>query len=674
MPAAADYLQDSQRFAAHLPGFRPRASQLEMAAAVETAIKAQSTLVVEAETGTGKTLAYLLPALLSEGPVLVSTGTKSLQDQLFFKDLPLVMQILGAHRRVALLKGRANYLCPYHLEVNRSGPPLYLGREGLHQLAVVARWADRTQTGDLAELKELPEDSPVWPYVSSTRDNCLGQDCPEYENCPLMKARKKAQEADLVVVNHHLFFADAALREEGIQPILPDVKTVIFDEAHQLPEVAAGFFGKHLGGRQLTELARDCMQQAGAVAKTEVKAATDALKKAAADLRLALGSEGRRDTWDAVKQEPAVQQGVAAIDAALDSLHELLAPVEKDSRELENCLARSDSMSELLNVISRGNDPTQVFWFENYAKSFALHVTPLSVAAIFGRQRAQLPAAWIFTSATLSVAGNFKHFNGRLGLGEATTLALPSPFDFRHQSLLYVPQGLPEPRELSYTDELVERMLPVIEAAGGRTFFLFTSHRALKRAAELLAERCKFPLLVQNSVSRRQLLDDFRRLGNAVLLGTQSFWEGIDVRGDALSCVIIDKLPFASPGDPVTAARIERCKKDGGKPFFQLQLPAAIISLRQGMGRLIRDVEDTGVLVLADPRIVTKGYGKTVLSSLPPMPRTRKQEVVERFFRLKADNRQQAVAVATHDTVDAAAHKVDACHHKETQIDENTGS
>lgn len=683
MPAAVDFLQDPQRFAAHLPGFRPRASQLEMAAAVETAIKEQGTLVVEAETGTGKTLAYLLPALLSEGPVLVSTGTKSLQDQLFLKDLPMVMQVLGTHRRVALLKGRANYLCPYHLEINRSEPPMYLGRDALHQFAVVARWADRTQTGDLAELKELPEDSPVWPYVSSTRDNCLGQDCPEYENCPLMKARKKAQEADLVVVNHHLFFADAALREEGIQPILPDVKTVIFDEAHQLPEVAAGFFGKHLGGRQLRELARDCMQEAGgAVSKTDLKTVTDALKKGADDLRLALGNEGRRDTWETVKHEPAVQQGVADIDAALDKLHELLAPVEKDSRELENCLARCDTLSELLHLISQGNDSTQVFWFENYAKSFALHVTPLSVAAIFGRQRAQLPAAWIFTSATLSVAGNFKHFNSRLGLGEATTLALPSPFDFRHQSLLYVPQGLPEPRDFNYTDELVERMLPVIEAAGGRTFFLFTSHRALKRAAELLAERCKYPLLVQNSVSRRQLLDDFRQLGNAVLLGTQSFWEGIDVRGDALSCVIIDKLPFASPGDPVTAARIERCKQEGGKPFFQLQLPAAIISLRQGMGRLIRDVEDTGVLVLADPRIVTKGYGKTVLNSLPPMPRTRKQEVVERFFKLKADNHQsdaatvatQDPAVVTHDLAAASTQEVGACHHKETQINENTGS
>jgi ATP-dependent DNA helicase DinG len=638
LPTAVEFLKDPSRFAAHLPGFRPRQSQLEMAEAVADAIASRNTLVVEAETGTGKTLAYLLPALLSEGPTLISTGTKSLQDQLFFKDLPLVVNVLGISRRVALLKGRANYLCPHRLELANSGTNSFMMKETHHQLTVVTHWAQRTKTGDLAELKELPEDAPVWPWVTSTRENCLGQDCPLYSDCPLMKARKKAQEADLVVVNHHLFFADAALREEGIQAILPDVKTVVFDEAHQLPDVAANFFGRHLTAGQLKELARDgLMQAAGVLPKNKLKEATDKVQKAASDLRLALGDDGRRDPWQKVAGLASVQRAVAALGQSLDDLHALLEPVGKSSRDLENCLERCADMRELLAYLVKAADTQQVFWFENFSKSFVMHATPLSVAGIFGRQREQLPAAWIFTSATLSVNGDFSHFSNRLGLAEARTLALASPFDFRHQSLLYVPEGLPDPNAMDYTDELVAKVLPVIEAAGGRTFFLFTSHRALKRAAQLLEGQCRFPLLVQNTLSRRQLLDDFRKLGNAVLLGSASFWEGIDVRGETLSCVIIDKLPFASPGDPVMAARMDRCREDEGNPFFDLQLPAAVLSLRQGAGRLIRDVNDTGVLVLCDPRVISKSYGKKTLDSLPPMPRTRQLEVVERFFRHKGE-------------------------------------
>lgn len=633
MLSATDFLQDPSRFSAHLSGFRPRQSQLDMAQAIESTIEERSSLVVEAETGTGKTLAYLLPALLSEGPTLVSTGTKSLQDQLFFKDLPMVLKVLGISRRVALLKGRANYLCPYRLELVNSEPPP-MGKEQHQQLKVVTHWAKRTKSGDFAELKELPEDALVWPHVTSTRENCLGQECPMYEECPLMNARKVANEADLVVVNHHLFFADAALREEGITPILPTVKTVIFDEAHQLPDIAANFFGKRLTAGQLRELGRDCITHApGIVSKKTVKDLADKLKKHTNDLRLALGNNGRRDTWKTVAGESKVVEATSALDASLEALREYIDIGDKANRELESCIERCADLQTRLLYLCRADDDQQVFWFENYSHSFALHATPLSVAKIFGRQREQFSAAWVFTSATLSVSGNFDHFSGRLGLTEARTLVLPSPFDFRHQSLLYVPQGLPEPREQNYTDVLVEKMLPVINAAEGRTFFLFTSHRALKRAAELLQGRIDYPLLVQNTLSRRQLLDDFKSLGNAVLLGTSSFWAGIDVRGDALSCVIIDKLPFSSPADPVIAARIERCREQGGNPFFSLQLPAAILMLRQGVGRLIRDVDDTGVLVVADPRVISKGYGKTVLNSLPPMPRTRKQEVVGRFYR-----------------------------------------
>lgn len=653
MSSVQKLLNDPARFAAHLPGFRPRESQLTMATAVENAIKHNETLVVEAETGTGKTLAYLLPALMSEGPVLVSTGTKSLQDQLFFKDLPMVLKVLGINRRVALLKGRANYLCPYRQELANSGSVTFMSREAAHQLAIVNRWSKRTESGDLAELQELAEDAPIRPYVTSTRDNCLGQECPMYDSCPLMIARKKAHEADLVVVNHHLFFADAALRMEGIQPILPDVKTVIFDEAHQLPDVAASFFGKHLTGGQLKELARDAFTHgAGHIEKGVIKELTDSLKNATDDLRIALGDDGRRDVWRLVVNSPKVVEAVSGLIDALSALHQAIDPEAKASRDLENCVERCETLLDVVPYLTKADDATQVFWFENFSKSFILHATPLSVAKLFGAQRAQLPGSWIFTSATLSVAGDFKHFSDRLGLSEAKTLVLPSPFDFRHQSLLYVPTDLPEPNNVNYTDALVDAMLPVIEAAQGRTFFLFTSHRALQQAAKRLEGNCSYPLLVQNTVSRRQLLDDFRRLGNAVLLGTSSFWEGIDVRGDALSCVIIDKLPFESPGDPVVAARSDKCKENGGNPFFSMHLPTAILALRQGVGRLIRDVTDTGVLVLADPRVISKGYGKRVLDSLPPMPKTRQLDVVQRFFGEHVPKLKERLAAQADDEVE----------------------
>lgn len=639
MSESVDLLKNTERFAERLPGFRPRESQIEMAGAVDEAIQSQGSLIVEAETGTGKTLAYLVPALLADGPTLVSTGTKSLQDQLYFKDLPLVKKVLGVHRSTALLKGRSNYLCPYHLEVNLSNPPNHLGPEVHHQMVVVSRWAERTKTGDLAELKELPEDAPVWPFVSSTRDNCLGKDCPKYDECPLMKAREKAQKADLVVINHHLFFANAALKEGGITPILPSVEAVVFDEAHQLPDVAATFFGRQLSARQLKTLANDVEAQSGSL-PLNVSGATKQLKKATDELHQAMGGEGARDAWDTIRHQDTVQAAMQAVGEALEEVEKLLEPHGKASHELENCLDRCIDQQTLLAYFRKGDDAEQVFWYETFTRSFLLHATPLSVAGPFSQHRGQLDCAWIFTSATLSVAGKFKHYQAKLGLSGADTLALPSPFDFRHQSLLYVPDGLPAPNDLTYTDQLVEKMIPVIEAAGGRTFFLFTSHRALKRAAELLENKLPFPLLVQNTVSRRQLLDDFRRHGNAVLLGTQSFWEGIDVRGDALSCVIIDKLPFASPGDPVVSARIAQRRSEGGNPFMELQLPSAILTLRQGVGRLIRDVDDTGLLVLADPRVVTKGYGKQVLDSLPPMPRTRKLDVVTRFFRVIHPNKE----------------------------------
>ena len=642
MSQVRDILQLGERFEASIPGFRARAPQVEMAVAIETALAEHQALVVEAETGTGKTLAYLVPALLSDGPTIISTGTKSLQDQLFFKDVPVVLKALGLRRRVALLKGRANYLCPYRMELHQE-EGRFLTRETAEQLQIVVRWAARTRTGDLAELQELPEDAPVWPWVTSTADNCLGQDCPRYAECPVIQARQQAQEADLVVVNHHLFFADAALKGEGLTELLPSANAVIFDEAHQLPDVAATFFGESLSARQLSELGRDALSEAGHTAADlqVLNSIVAALERATADLRLALGDEGRRSPWHEVAALPAVQEAAAALQARLAELEALLAPLQKASRGMENCVRRSRELLASLGRLTRADDPAQVYWFENFRRTFMLHATPLTVSEAFGAHRARHQCAWVFTSATLSVAGDFSHFVQRLGLEQAHTMRLSSPFDFRRQAVLYVPDGLPMPDSPDYTRAVVEAMVPVIEAAQGRTFFLFTSHRALREAAALLRGRLSFPLLVQGEAGRRQLLEQFREQGNAVLLGAASFWEGIDVRGDALSCVIIDKLPFGSPGDPVAAARIDNIRASGGQPFWVFQLPQAVLTLRQGAGRLIRDPSDRGLLVVADPRIVNRGYGKLFLDSLPGMTRTRKLEVVQRFFRMLAQTPPQ---------------------------------
>ncbi|HCE40808.1 ATP-dependent helicase [Alcanivorax sp. 521-1] len=648
MDSARDYLNDIDRFGRLLDGYRPREPQLRMADAVAEAIRARGTLLVEAQTGTGKTLAYLLPALLSDGPTLVSTGTKSLQDQLFFKDLPVVLKALSLPRKAALLKGRANYLCPYRLELHQE-EARFLTRETAEQLQVVAHWAGRTKSGDIAELKQLPEDAPVWPWVTSTADNCLGTECPKYSECPLMNARKEAQEADLVVVNHHLFFADAALRGEGVSELLPSANTVIFDEAHQLPEVAAAFFGDSLSTRQIQELGRDALSEAAhsALDLAALNQHISALDKAGQDLRLSLGEQERRAPWSEVAELPAVREaGEALLDALID-LNDFLEPQARASRGLEACARRASEHVLTLKSILDANGPNRVYWFETFRRTVVLHSTPLSVAGQLRAQREKHPCAWILTSATLSVAGRFEHLQKRLGLDEAETLSLESPFDFKRQAVFYVPENLPAPSSPDYTASLTRAMIPVIRAAEGRTFFLFTSHRALREAAALLREeKLEYPLLVQGEAGRRELLDEFRRLGNAVLLGTSSFWEGIDVRGEALSCVIIDKLPFGSPGDPVAAARIEHINANGGNAFRDYQLPQAVLALRQGAGRLIRDPNDHGLLVVGDPRLVTKGYGRLFLDSLPGMTRTRKVEVVQRFFphiaRLQAERLAQS--------------------------------
>jgi ATP-dependent DNA helicase DinG len=485
----------------------------------------------------------------------------------------------------------------------------------------------------VAELS-LPEDAPIWPLVTSTSENCLRQDCPEWGRCHLLEARRRAQEADLVVINHHLLCADLVLKDEGFGEILPGADCVLVDEAHQLPEVAGGFFGTAVSGRQLLDLGRDleteCRREVGDTPWLQER--TTDLQRAVLDLRLALGEEQRRGPWREIAADAMAEAGLAEVRERLTELHTGLAAIEGRGKGLDACLARCLELDERLALLAEEGAADSVRWFETQGRGFRLHRTPLSVADIFQDHMQRHPAAWVFTSATLAVGDSFEHFARQLGLDDARTARWDSPFDYPRQALWFVPRGMPDPASAEYVEAVVTLAAQVLEYSRGRAFLLFTSHRALRQAAELLAPRIEYPLLMQGSAPRAELLERFRRQGNAVLLATASFWEGVDVRGEALSCVIIDKLPFASPGDPVLAARIDALRQGGGNPFRDLQLPQAVIALKQGAGRLIRDAADRGVLVVCDPRLLSRPYGHAFLSSLPPMARTRDLGDVERFF------------------------------------------
>jgi ATP-dependent DNA helicase DinG len=619
--------------AAQVPGYRPRPQQLEMAQVILAAIESGGSLAVEAGTGTGKTFAYLVPALLAGGKVIVSTGTKTLQNQLYDRDLPAVRDALAGGSVPALLKGRANYVCLYRLERARSEGRLE-SRADAARLRLIEHFAATTVSGDRADLADVPEDAPVWQHATSTRENCLGQECPNYKDCFVMRARKNALAADVVVVNHHLFFADVALRDEGIAELLPSCNTVIFDEAHQLPETARLFFGETLSTAQLLELARDARLELRAAggASPELDQLGTRLDKAARDLRLCFEKEGLRLGWTQALREAGFAEALAALAAALAALGKPLGEQAERSEGLGACARRAEAAGALLARIREESAKFEVRWVEVFGQSLQLHVTPLVPAELFRKQMLDHPRAWIFTSATLAMGEDFSHFKRELGIEAADARSWPSPFDFARQALLYSPSGLPDPNHPDYTEAVVEAALPVLKASRGRAFLLFTSHRALRRAHELLKDRIEYPLLVQGTGSRSELLVRFRSLGNAVLLGAASFWEGVDVRGEALSVVLIDKLPFAPPDDPVLAARIEALRNEGGNPFMDYQLPQAVLQLKQGAGRLIRDEEDRGVLVLCDPRLYSKAYGRTVRASLPPMKQTRALEDVVAFF------------------------------------------
>ncbi|HCY61794.1 MAG TPA: helicase [Oxalobacteraceae bacterium] len=628
-------------------GFRPRQSQTEMAKAIAEAIARQGSLIAEAGTGTGKTFAYLAPALLWGGKVIVSTGTKNLQDQLFLRDIPTVRKALNAPVSVALLKGRANYVCHFHLERTLENGRL-TSREDVGYLREISRFAKTSGTGDKAELARVPETAPVWSLVTSTRDTCMGAECQYYQDCFVMKARRDAQQADVVVVNHHLFFADVALKDTGIAELLPSANTIVFDEAHQLPETASLFFGETVSTAQVLELCRDVLAEGLAHARdgAEWPKVTGQVDRAARDLRLAFSQDIVRLAVNQIAPSSPFFPALDKLMSELDGMIAVLQSQAERAETIEQCRVRAHELSARLAAWKTASgaasgqaeeDQQAVLWVEAFTSSLQLHKTPLSIAPVFAKQREGSPRAWIFTSATLAVKNDFHHYASQMGLHDAPARTWPSPFDYGRQALLYVPPGLPQPNSPGYTDAVIDAALPLIEAAGGRTFLLCTTIRAVNRAAERLraefeARKLPYPLLVQGEAGRTELLDRFRSSGNAVLIGSQSFWEGVDVRGEALSLVIIDKLPFAPPDDPVLAARIEALERKGLNGFVHHQLPEAVITLKQGAGRLIRDETDRGVLMICDPRLISKPYGRRIWQSLPPFKRTRDAADVQAFF------------------------------------------
>jgi ATP-dependent DNA helicase DinG len=621
-------------FAETLNNFAPRDAQLQMAQAVEETLAAGASLVVEAGTGIGKTLAYLVPALLSGERVIISTGTKNLQDQLFFRDLPMVMETLGLSIKPALLKGRANYLCLHRMKIARTEGRLP-SREAVTELEAVLDWSARTTDGDLSIAGVITEDSGLMPYVTSTADNCIGAECPQFENCHVARARSEAQEADVVVVNHHLLFADMAIKQSGFGEVLPGASAFIIDEAHQAPETATRFFSVSLTARQIKDLCRDFLAESAGVS-----GAMGVLREPVADclqklkeIQLAIAERmPERGSWDDLVRDEQVRVALQALDHAINVLFAAVEKLAGSARGMDGCIER---LTEIQGRLDRFDSPQageEVRWFERRGRGFAMHITPLEVSGIFSDFREMADAAWIFTSATLAVRGDFSLFTEQMGLNDATTLQLDSPFDYANNALMWLPGQLPEPRDAEFVPALLEQVVPLLEASKGRAFLLFTSHRSLRRAAELLADQVSFPLFVQGEAPRSLLLEQFRESGQGVLLGSASFWEGVDVIGDALSLVVIDKLPFAAPDDPVMEARSDALRKAGGNPFTALYLPQAVISLKQGAGRLIRDVNDRGALVVCDPRISTKSYGRVFRESLPPMKQADSREEVEVFL------------------------------------------
>ncbi|MFJ5158821.1 ATP-dependent DNA helicase [Pantoea sp. NPDC088449] len=634
---ADDFAADGA-LAQAIPGFKPREAQREMAKAVTEAVKTGGELVVEAGTGTGKTYAYLAPALRAKKKVIVSTGSKALQDQLYNRDLPTIARALKFSGKTALLKGRSNYLCLERLEQqNQTGGDLSV--QALGDLISVRGWSSETTEGDVSNCSGVAEDSPIWPFVTSTNDNCLGSDCPLYKDCFVVKARKKAMDADVVVVNHHLFLADLVVKEGGFGELIPEADVMIFDEAHQLPDIASQYFGQQLSSRQLQDLAKDII----IAYRTEVRdvqqlqKSADRLAQCAQDFRLTLGEPGFRGNLRDLLSDNNIMRMFTLLDDALELCYDVIKLSLGRSALLDAAFERAALYRTRLKRLRAIDEPGFSYWYECNSRHFTLALTPLSVAERFREVMDNRKAAWIFTSATLAVNEQMSHFSSRLGVDNATTMILDSPFDYTQQALLCVPRNMPEPNHPGGARQLARMMKPLIDANKGRCFFLCTSHKMMRELAIEFRASMTLPVLLQGETSKGQLLKQFLEAGNALLVATSSFWEGVDVRGEALSLVIIDKLPFTSPEDPLLKARMEDCRLRGGDPFNDVQLPDAVITLKQGVGRLIRDTDDRGVLVICDQRLVSRPYGGLFLNSLPPTPRTRDIARAIEFVRQPLD-------------------------------------
>ncbi len=610
-----------------------------MAEAVASVIKSKQPLVVEAETGTGKTFAYLAPALLSfnkadSSKIIISTGSKALQEQLYIKDLPLLIKATEFTGTVTLLKGRSNYLCNerlsrFMLESKHKEKALQI------ELVKIKNWSLSTKTGDIAEIENLAEDAFIIPAITSNNDNCLGRECPSFDDCFIVKARKKAMDADLVVINHHLFFADLAVKETGFGELIPEAGTYIFDEAHQLPDIASLYFGESLSSKQLIELAKDIdfVYRTELREAKQISKAAEQLRIAALDFRLAFAIDKGTGSWREKSRERVMQLHAQRLVQVMHFLNDVLIERLGKSEVLDHCFERLNQFTLLFKKLNDVNESGFSYWFDCTRQHFSLNITPLSVADRFQLECQKKQAAWIFTSATLSVKGKFNHFTELLGLQDSQCLQLNSPFDYATQTLFVVPRLLPEPGTPGLASKLVETLAPVIRASKGRCFFLCTSHAMMNQLATGFRQTLTMPVLLQGEKSKQALLDEFIEHGNALLVATGSFWEGVDVRGQALSCVIIDKIPFSSPEEPLLKARIEDAMLKGKDPFFDVQLPQAVITFKQGIGRLIRAEQDRGVLIVCDNRLVTRKYGNLFLNSLPCMPRTRSLENAITFLK-----------------------------------------
>jgi len=633
MTAVADFFDHSGPLSEIISGYNVRHSQVELSEAVAQAITDKSTLIAEAGTGTGKTFAYLVPALLSKKKVIISTGTKNLQEQLFNRDLPLVKNAVDKTQETALLKGRSNYLCLQRLKLN-GGEHIRLEKETLNEYSVIKKWSMSTNTGDIGEVSSLPDNAKVIPLVTSTVDNCLGKDCSEYQDCYLMKARKKAMEADIIVVNHHLFFADLALKEGGFGELIPDVDLVVFDEAHLIPDIASEYFGEMISSRQLDDILSDLGKQQRVSLKDadQIHLVAEKTRQFIADLRIQFDIEPKRGDWDEAIDQKSLMPLLDQITTQLSQLLSVLSVHSSRDKDIDQYAEKLIAATETFKRLMHTKTPDVSYWYETTRRHIVLHMTPLSIADKFSKIVEKSNAAWVLTSATLTVNNSFEHYQQQMGLNEAQVIEMDSPFDYQNQAMLCVPRYLPEPHERSIAKHLVKIAIRLIDAAKGRAFLLFTSHHMMREVARQVREEVDNPILVQGESTKSSLLDDFKRIQSSALFATGSFWEGVDVKGDALLCVMIDKLPFASPDDPLLQARIKDCKNKGGNAFASIQIPQAVITLKQGAGRLIRDNSDRGVLVICDNRLLTKQYGQTFIASLPPMRRTRSLDQVCDFL------------------------------------------